>query len=166
VVRRRGRTSFVQNYLRDSELFVFLLIILVYRQNNEKVKKIISNIFPIPTNYWKLDTSSESSHSPLSENARAVAWNLILEVRGAIEDHWDTAGECGVVWLVGVEEKQEPPPIEETDFFPPREMQRSLQLCPEQKPPDPTLQKTKTMNGPGPSTELRERTRVQPCLAS
>jgi hypothetical protein len=69
VVRRRGRTSFVQNYLCDSELFVFLLIILVYRQNNEKVKKIISNIFPIPTNYWKLDTSSESSHSPLSENA-------------------------------------------------------------------------------------------------
>jgi hypothetical protein len=36
VVRRRGRTSFVQNYLRDSELFVFLLIILVYRQNNER----------------------------------------------------------------------------------------------------------------------------------
>jgi hypothetical protein len=64
-----------------------------------------------------------------------------------------------VVWLV--EEKQEPPPIEETDFFPPREMQRSLQLCPEQKPPDPTLQKTKTMGWP---QHRAQRTNQSPTL--
>jgi hypothetical protein len=109
-------------------------------------------------NFLRVNSITAAAAGSHEDRARAVAWNLILEVRGAIEDHWDT-GECGVVWLVGVEEKQEPPPIEETDFFPPREMQRSLQLCPEQKPPDPPEDKD---NGPGPSTELRERTRVQP----
>jgi hypothetical protein len=64
----------------------------------------------------------------------------------------------GVVWLVGVEEKQEPPPIEETDFFPPREMQISATLSrAETTRPDPPEDKD---NGPGPSTELRERTRL------